>query len=355
MKKVKKIILKLVIAIIILLITVIAIFGFVFRNEIRSICSLKRIDDYGMYQMTYYGNYNLDGLLEQGVTSDLELQNYIVKELTHGIPVHIDVVGGGCTAFVYTDEAGKTTMGRNFDFTYSPSLQVYTNPDNGYSSVSTVCLVFAGYGEDSLPDSWTNSFLTLAAPYLPFDGMNEKGVCVCSLAVPAADAPVTGKAMINTTVAMRLILDKASNADEAIELLKGYDIYFSGGIPCHFLLADKSGKSVIIEYYDGGLKVVEPEEQLQVASNFIAYNNLNIGDGYSEFERYEKAYDTILEKKCNLSAEEAMALLAEVGVISDGVDKLQWSVVYNMDDLSGKIFAHRKKDQAVDFCLKSRP
>ena len=132
------------------------------------------------------------------------------------------------------------------------------------------------------------------------------------------------------------------------------DIYFSGGIPCHFLLGDKSGKSVIIEYYDGGLKVVESEEPFQVASNFIAYNNLNIGDGYSEFDRYDRAHDTILENNCNLSEEDAMALLSEIGVFSDGVDKLQWSVVYNMDDLSGEIFAHRKTDRAVEFSLKGK-
>ena len=354
MKRTKNIVFKLGIAILVVLATIIVIAGIVFRNEIRSIWSLEKIDDYGMYQMTYYGNYDLDGLLEQGVTSDLELQDYIVKELTHGIPVKIDVTGAGCTAFVYTDEAGKTIMGRNFDFTYSPSLQVYTYPDNGYSSVSTVNLSFAGYSEDNLPDSLANSFLALAAPYLTFDGMNEEGVCVCSLAVPDADTPVTGKAMINTSVAMRLILDKASNVDDAVELLKGYDIYFSGGIPCHFLLGDRSGKSVIIEYYDGGLKVVESEEPFQVASNFIAYNNLNIGEGYSEFDRYDKAHDTILEKNCNLSEEEAMALLSEVGVLSDGVDKLQWSVVYNMDDLTGFIFAHRKNNQAVEFSLKGK-
>ena len=220
MKKKKNIILRIFFAIIGLLIAVIAVAGFIFRNEIRTLCSIKKLDDYGMYQMTYYGNYNLDELLEQGVTSDLELQDYIIKELTHGIPIHIDVVGDGCTAFVYTDENGKTIMGRNFDFTYSPSMQVFTNPDDGYSSVSTVNLSFAGYGEDNLPDSWTNSFLALSAPYLTFDGMNEKGVCVCSLAVPDADTPVTGKPMINTSVAMRLILDKAASVDEAIELLK---------------------------------------------------------------------------------------------------------------------------------------
>ena len=204
---------------------------FVFRNEIRTISSIKKIDDYGMYQMIYYGSYDLDGLLNQGFSSDDELQDFIIRELTHGVPVNIDVTGGGCTAFVYTDKDGRTIMGRNFDFSYSPSLQVFTNPENGYASVSTVNLAFAGYGEDNLPDTFMNSFLTLAAPYLTFDGMNEKGVAVCSLAVPEADNPSTGKKMINTSVAMRMILDKAANLSEAIDLLKQYDIYFSGDIP----------------------------------------------------------------------------------------------------------------------------
>ena len=348
MKKIKKIIgILLVLVLIVLTVAVI-----VFRNEIRSLASLKKIDDYGMYQMTYYGDYGLDELLQQGFSSDKELEDFIMDRLTHGIPVNVDVTGGGCTAFVYTDEKGDTIYGRNFDFTYSPSLQVYTYPENAYASVSTVNLGFAGYGEDSLPDTVLNSLLTLAAPYLTFDGMNEKGVAISSLAVPEYDAGNQGKIMVNTSIIMRLVLDKAADVDEAIELMKQYDIYFSGGIPCHFLLADSSGKSVIIEYYDGGLQVVERVQDCQVATNFIAYHDLNIGEGFTEFDRYDMVMNTILESDCNLSEEEAMELLAEVGVMDGETDKLQWSVVYNLSELSGRIFAHRKTENAVKFILK---
>lgn len=38
-----------------------------FRNELRSLMSLKMIDDYGMYQMSYYGDYGFDEFLEVGV------------------------------------------------------------------------------------------------------------------------------------------------------------------------------------------------------------------------------------------------------------------------------------------------
>ena len=58
MKKIKKIIGILLVLVLIVLTGAVI----VFRNEIRSLASLKKIDDYGMYQMTYYGDYGLDEL-----------------------------------------------------------------------------------------------------------------------------------------------------------------------------------------------------------------------------------------------------------------------------------------------------
>ena len=46
-----------------------------------------------------------------------------------------------------------------------------------------------------------------------------------------------------------------------------------------------------------------------------------------------------------------MELLAKVGVMDGETDKLQWSVVYNLTELSGRIFAHRKTENAVEFVL----
>ena len=38
-------------------------------NELRSLCSLERLDDYGLYRMTYYGGYGFDEFLEAGAES----------------------------------------------------------------------------------------------------------------------------------------------------------------------------------------------------------------------------------------------------------------------------------------------
>ena len=216
----------------IILIAVLILFG----NELRSLMSLKKIDNYGMYQMTYYGDYGFDDFLEVGASNDADIETFVTKRLLKGLPIDLGVTGDGCTAFVVKNGNGNILFGRNFDFTYAPSLQLYTTPDNGYASVSTVNLAFAGYSENNLPDgSFFDCFLTLAAPFLPFDGMNEKGLAIALLAVPEADVPYDpDKITLNTTTAIRLVLDKAATVEEAVDLLKQYNIYFSGGIECHY-------------------------------------------------------------------------------------------------------------------------
>lgn len=240
-----------------------------FRNEIRTLTSLKKIDDNGMYQMTYYGDYGFDDFLKIGATNDKDIEEYVTKRLLKGISIKFNVSESGCTAFVTRNENNDVIFARNFDFDYAPSLQLYTNPKNGYASVSTVNLSFAGYTKDNLSTNGVsfNNFLTLASPYLPFDGMNEKGLTVALLAVPEVQIKNdSSKITLNTTTTIRLILDNASNVDEAIELLRKYNIYFSGDVYCHYLIADSTGKSVIIEYYDNEIQVIETDKEYQVAS-----------------------------------------------------------------------------------------
>ena len=118
--------------------------------------------------------------------------------------------------------------------------------------------------------------------------MNEKGVVIASLSLPEAEPPYDShKITLNSSTAMRIVLDKAATVEEAVELLQQYNIYFSGDIACHYLIADASGKSVLVGYYDNELQIVETDSDFQIASNFIAYNGVNIGGGGTEFKRYD--------------------------------------------------------------------
>ena len=117
------------------------------------------------------------------------------------------------------------------------------------------------------------------------------------------------------------------------------------------LLADAAGSSVPVEYYDGGLQTVEAGADHQIASNFVAYRGLNIGEGSTEFERYDKAGETLQANGGGVTMADCEELLNTVGVFHDGVDKLQWSVVYDLADRSGKIWQHRDSGGAWSFAL----
>lgn len=350
MKKTKILrnILCIIAAVIVLLVVVL---GIMFRHELKTLSTLRERSQ-GVYTMTYDGDYGFEEFLKSGATSDKDIEAFVTKRLLKGLPININITDAGCTAFVSKNKDGDVIYGRNFDFEYAPFLQLFTYPDNGYASVSTVNLSFAGYDKDNLPTSGIRfqNFLTLASPFLPFDGMNEKGVCMALLAVPEVQMKNDpNKVTINTTTAIRLVLDKAASVEEAIDLLKQYNIYFSGDVDCHFLIADATGKSVLVEYYDGGLQVVEADTEYQIASNFIAYQDVNIGEGFTEFERFDEVEKYLIEKNNTVSMEDCVTLLNKVGVESKGVDKLQWSVVYNLSKKDGKIWPHRMSDAAWDF------
>ena len=106
-----------------------------------------------------------------------------------------------------------------------------------------------------------DKLLLLASPYIPFDGMNEKGVAI-SVNMVNGDKieQSTDKIDITTTTLIRLVLDKASSVYEAINLIKQYDLNDSTGGPYHFQIADKSGKSVVIEYYKKEIQTIESKK-----------------------------------------------------------------------------------------------
>lgn len=348
----KKVLLRVAVGLGIFIIVAAIAFVALFWNELKTLSSLKKVDEYPLYTMTYAGDYGFDEFLKTGASSDEDIEKFVTKRLMKGLDIDLGITGDGCTAFTADSGEGGRIFARNFDHLYTPSLLLFTDPDDGYASVSTVNLAYAGYTEDKLPGGFSiDSFMVLAAPYLPFDGMNEKGLAVALLAVPEAQGPFDPKHVtLNTTTAVRLLLDKAATVDQAVELLDHFNIYFSGGIACHYLISDASGESVIVEYVDGELQEITSPENYQIASNFTAYNNL--GEGATEFTRCEAVEKKLKPAGGVISGRDAMGLLQSVGIVLEGEDKLQWSVVYDQTDLTGEICAHRNTGNIYSFSLK---
>jgi len=324
-----------------------------YENALRSLASIKKVDDYGMFQMTYYGDYGFDDFLKVGAKSDEELNSVvdtlIFKDM-NDIEARINTIGGECTAFTARNAAGDVIYGRNYDFqVYSPPMQLTTRPSNGYASISTSSLMYLEYGVNNLPSGLnTQSIATLATPYISADGVNEKGVAIALLSVAEAKPSFDeNKITLNTTTAIRLVLDKAASADEAVELLSQYNMFFSFDIYCHYFIADASGRSLIVEYWDNDLRVTETH----IASNFIAYNDLRISQG-NAIERYDKVDEVIESNSGILSRAQTIDLLVDIGWKSPEFGNgTQWSAIFNLSTLEGTIFADSNTDNLIDFRL----
>ena len=332
--------------------------GTVFFGEIRTLASFKQLNEHPFYEMTYYADYNLDEFLINGAATDDELVSFVTKQILKGVSFDVNP-DGACSTFVATNLEDENLFGRNFDYVHSIGLIVRTQPKNGYESISLVNLNHLGLSLENMPTkNFINRVITLAAPYAPLDGMNEKGLAIGVLVIE--DGKVhqnTGKVPITTTSAIRMVLDKAATVDEAIELLKNYDMNSSGETGYHFQIADATGNTAVIEYINNEMHVLTKEEGHTAATNFVLYNGMNSGYGQ---DRYEKIKAKQEETNGIMSEDEAMDLLLSVpaqgmreveggeGIPSD----TQWSCVYNLDDLTLQICTTRDKSRIYNYSLK---
>ncbi|MGM9615123.1 MAG: carcinine hydrolase/isopenicillin-N N-acyltransferase family protein [Oscillospiraceae bacterium] len=326
-------ILKWVVGIIaVLLVVLITGAWFMFGTFIQAANSIEKLED-GLYAMEYKGDYGFDAFLAQGgAASDGEVADYLVTFLSHGFyKVESDVQTGefGCSTICTQDEHGTVFFGRNYDWEGCRAMIVHTIPENGYESVSTCCLDFLGFGEDYSPDgSMMDRMLTLAAIYVPLDGMNEMGLMVADLMAGDDEQThqQTGKCDVTTTTAIRLLLDQAATVDEAIELLSQYDMNSSIGSAHHLSMADTSGKSVVVEYVDGEMLVTETK----VVTNHYLADGEKQGVGS---EQSHLRFDTLSAHTGPADALDVRDLLESVAQknypqTEGSYEKTMWSIVY---------------------------
>lgn len=225
-----------------------------------------------------------------------------------------------CTVFSARDEAGRPLMGRNFDWERDPVLVLLLEPEEGYASVSLVDLRYLGYGPDAPPEAAPAALAE--APSLPFDGMNERGLAVGMMAVTRADGRVAeGLPTVSELGLIRVLLDRAADVEEALGLLRGYNVDFDGP-PLHYFLADATGASALVEYPGGEPRVYRGEEIGRVATNFI-FHETPRGEWSRSCARWSLAEARLSGAGGALGADGAFGLLEDVAQAST-----QWSAVY---------------------------
>ena len=378
MKKSKKILIGIVGGLLGLVLVLGIVVWAIWHNEIMTASSMKLIRDRNdehldgaVYTMHVKGDFYLDKFVDQGgVKSDTELINFITDNITKGlIDMGISHPEIGCSSFTAKTKDGDVLFGRNYDFSKTNTCIVFTEKNEGrHASISTVDLQFLGIDVDKNVEGLMDKITCLAAPYAPLDGINDAGVsCGIYMTYQGGEETVstnqnTDKPDFTSTTLLRLILDYADNVEEAVEIASAYDLHDSAKTSYHYMVADSTGKSAILEWVgendatdnDGSKRVLkvtyndddahigemEGETDYQVITNFI------IQDGYYDesepsdkkgYDRYEKIYEE-LNKTNGIVEDEnaAMDILEIVGRRTwkndDGNGCTVHSAVYNLTD-----------------------
>jgi hypothetical protein len=316
----------------------VAVSYLLFRNHLSppdGLMNLQQVDNHPLYVLHYQGDYAFDEFLKEG------LRGNAVSQLSD----HSD---WACTCFAAMGVSGDFQFGRNFDWNDDPTLLLFTDPPDAYASVSMVDISYLGFGKGE--PSEENLRNLSEAPFLPFDGMNEYGVVIGMMAVPHAEGGNDpSKITIDSLHAIRLVLDYAKNIDEAIALLDNYNVDFGDGPPLHYLIADRGGNSVVIEYLDNEMIVIRNGGTWQVATNFILAGT-TLEQARSSCDRYRTTYDALNRNGGGMIGDGSMLLLNDVSQPST-----IWSVVYNMSSGDIQIVMGRAYGQPLAFKLDMLP
>ncbi|MCH5267391.1 MAG: linear amide C-N hydrolase [Lachnospiraceae bacterium] len=298
----------------------------------------------GFSTVKYSGDYKLNEFLEQGgASTDAEVMRFLTEHLfsgVSGLKYSGDVFG--CSTISVKSPDGNYLFGRNFDWDSScEALVVSSVPEGGYTSLSTVNMDFIAAGAGMDLGQLSDQMQTVAALYAPLDGMNEKGLCV-SVNMIQDSATIkqnTNKPDITTTTAVRLLLDLAADVDEALKLLKQYDMHASMGMMVHFALADAGGRSVVVEYIGNEMVVIDTP----VVTNFYLASGEKYGVGTKQSHTRYEILTELLEKNDTMEMQDVKDALDSVSKDNFGeYESTEWSIVY--DQGSGAVLYYHREN-----------
>lgn len=364
MGAIKKIVAWLLLIVFGLLLLLVGGVAAIYYTRLGSVSTIKKIsayaDGYNLYSMDVQYEYDLDEIIQANVDSDQEVFDIIVKKALPYLPIQVSVPSFGCTAFRMVGTDDQQRMGRNYDFRYDTSaMLVHCSPKDGYKSVAFAALDNVSAND---PESGIKSKLAaLTSPFICLDGMNEKGVSIAVLVVDSE--PVhqnTDKGNIFTTLAIRLVLDRAATTEEAVQLLKNYDMIATSGKDYHFYVNDASGDGRILEYDCESETRELVATPIDVATNFYALyadkvlpNQKNGIYGHGK-ERYEAVLDVFDAQKDAMTNDTAWDALKATAQTADGglTSNTQWSIVFNNTDLTAQIVLRRNWSDVFTYRLQ---
>jgi hypothetical protein len=304
------------------------------NNIEKTVNSMRKRSDFPFYSAQYFGDYKIEQFI-QGKIEHPENVIPFFEDLFEklGCPKKInmpnrhELENPGCSAF-YIKQNVNGFVGKNLDWKKTSILLLKTVPINRYSSISLVDLELC----DLFKIGQLTNTLALS-PYVPFDGINEKGLVITMLSViNGSQYPVDiKKTIVGDFNIIRIILDTCKNITEAIEVMKKYQIMQTGPLPIHYLIADNQS-SCIVEFIDNALSVIE-HEKIACLTNYLVNNDYQLEFNRKNCDRFKNLENTLCGKEYIFSKSNLCDLLESVSVYQDNYSPPStiWSVLYDIE------------------------
>ena len=336
-----------------------------------------------IYEMTYTVDYKLDDAINFGIDGQTKLEQFVgayLMDNTKGKSTSL-AYDAGCSAFAAPDKStGDFLMGRNFDFNHwdkdsnridIPVIVVHTAPKGGKKSVSFVDGYFVKYKKGFYTAPKTDLSMLMALPYLLLDGINEDGFAISVLKLDGKPTRQTdaSKKTVFTTVAMRMLLDRASTVKEATAMLDKYNMCMDRDTASyHFFMADATGDYAIVEYTGKDVNIKNPtnmetlwqNDTLRCVTNFYVSPTMRetVFGGYSHHgrDRYDKLRAGLLKYNYNVTPAQGLELMKTVAQgpndEKSSTGFTQWTEMYNLTKRRLTMNLTREWDKTFEFGIE---
>lgn len=294
----------------------------------------------GLYLMTHYGDRDDMFQKENQAAIDDPMKNQTWRF---------------CSVFS-TGAENSVMMGRNWDNQNVGSIIVSLyHPPGRYSSISFSRAIDMGFPLNTDLEQIRSTGVgnkLLLAPFYAMDGINEHGVAVALAGVSQTTHRLNGdKERVFVTFLVRKILDQAKNTEDAVDMVDQF-IPFDLDVNLlnsHFIVADPSGRSAILEYDQNRWRRVDGNKSWQVLTTKQTYN-VSLSSLREKCWRYRSISEALEEAEGIVSWEAGMRILRNVGqkgttwsvVYSLTTKELyccvyqKWDIVYHLDALRGR-------------------
>ncbi|MBR1442957.1 MAG: linear amide C-N hydrolase [Firmicutes bacterium] len=292
------------------------------RNRANTINSFTEIAN-NIYVVDYSADYELDEVLRSGIYSEEQLNSFLSESIYFSKLIATGLPELGCGAFAARNYNKQTIAGRNVDGKDTAAIVYNIIPRSGYRSIAVATANSVNMSGSQLSKSnFSDKLSLLSLPYLAIDGINEKGVFVTLVSTSSKNHPdikESDKTPIMPAVAMRAILDKCANVDEAKLFLRKYDMTFSDGKYYDIFIADKSNDSVLADYCSGKLIFRETNKAVD---KLTADNKV----------RYDYMEEDFRKSRGLLSDSSGMFLLSNLRKDETSDMPTRWSTLYNLNE-----------------------